>query len=75
MGLGCSLCLWAMAYGHSSGLPPQEAPIMMAESIFLLIIILSFIFLMCCILTAESFGGQAGCLMHRDIRDLVSDPL
>ncbi len=53
---------------------------MMAESIFLLIIILSFIFLMCCILTAESFGGQAGCLMHRDIwkrssRDLVSDPL
>ena len=42
MGLGCSLCLWAMAYGHSSGLPPQEAPIMMAESIFLLIIYFVF---------------------------------
>ncbi len=23
--------LWAMAYGHSSGLPPWEAPIIIAE--------------------------------------------
>ncbi len=25
------LSLWAMASGHSSGLPPQEAPVMIAE--------------------------------------------
>ena len=26
-----SLCLWAMAYGHSSGLPHLKAPVMIAE--------------------------------------------
>ena len=26
-----SLPLWAMAYGHSSGLPPLEAPVMIPE--------------------------------------------
>ena len=31
LGLGFSLSLWAMTYGHSSGLLPLEAPVMIAE--------------------------------------------
>ena len=34
MGSGCFLSLWAMAYGHSSVLPPYEAPTMIAEKRF-----------------------------------------
>ena len=26
-----SLSLWTVAYGHTSGLPPEEAPVMIAE--------------------------------------------
>ena len=31
LGFRVSLSRWAMAYGHSSGLPPVEAPNMIAE--------------------------------------------
>ncbi len=32
LGLGFSLRLWAVAFGHSSGLLPLEAPVMIAEN-------------------------------------------
>ncbi len=56
-----------MAYGHSSGLPPWEAPVMIAEKRFpllLLLLLLSRTYLMWFILTAESFGGQPEHVMH-----------
>ena len=32
-----------MAYDHSSGLPPQEAPVMMAEKLKLFLLVLGYV--------------------------------
>jgi len=51
------LCLWAMAYGHSSGLPPWEAPVIIAEK-RKLFFSFSFLPLLCIIIHLACYEPQ-----------------